>query len=100
MTRKNVVRAAVVTGVAALAVLGFRAMQPGAHEANKAWAAPAEKTLICHANGNGGFVSINTKSLTDLGATGHFDANGNPAQGHEQDYISTDGNCDCTDGTL
>ena len=91
--KKGLIKSAMVAGLAALAVVGFQ-------YANTASAAPAAKTLICHAKGNGEFTEINTKSLTDLGATGHFDANGNPAQGHEQDYISTDGNCDCTDGTL
>src|SRR3989344_4703254 len=39
---------------------------------------------ICHATGNGGFVQIVTSSNA---VSGHFDNNGTPNQGHEEDLL-------------
>jgi hypothetical protein len=77
----------------AISLAGFQAIQQTAGSSDDVFAAPAEKVEVCHATGNGGFVIISTKALTDLGAVGHLDENGNPEQGHEQDVLAEDGHC-------
>src|SRR5262245_38992172 len=60
-----------------------------------AGAAPgAEKVTICHATGSDkNPFTVNTLSfnagdlLGTLGKSGHFDPNGNPESGHEQDFF-------------
>ena len=88
MLSKNVA-AALVAGVAGVAIFGFQ----------MASAAPAEKVTICHATGGAPsdhFVELSTKALTPFGAEGHIDANGTPLAGHEQDFIIGEGEeCPC-----
>jgi hypothetical protein len=55
-----------------------------------------DKVTICHATGsatnpfNAITVSVTSGDLTGaLAKSGHFDANGNPASGHEQDFFVT-----------
>ena len=97
MKRKNVLRGAIVAGAAALAVIGFQAIQPSA---KTVMAAPAEKVTICHrAPNDTHYVLISTKFLSPFGAWGHYDAGGDPEPGHEGDvYPDANGECPCLGG--
>lgn len=56
--------------------------------------APADKVTICHAAGLDGtthFVEITISENAAFGKAGHFDENGTPNAGHEDDSI---GPCD------
>jgi hypothetical protein len=86
------VRVAIAAALVVAAVLGFQAVQ--SESTSTAFAQNVDKVTICHATGGGRFVGISTPAQTLLGANGHFDANGNPQQGHEQDFVAVDGDCD------
>ena len=90
MISKKVV-AAIVTGVAGLAIVGFQA----------ATAAPAERITICHrAPDETHYVIVTTRALTPYGAVGHFDAGGTPEPGHEGDvFPDANGECPCLGDT-
>ena len=88
--KKQIVKAAIVAGMAGLAVVGYGA----------ATAAPAEKVTICHRAPDGThYVIITTKALSPFGAWGHFDSGGTPEPGHEGDvYPDANGECPCLGG--
>lgn len=58
--------------------------------------AGGEKTTICHAAGQAGTTHFNTLHLPDAALSAHFDENGSPQAGHEQDYF---GECQTSPAT-
>jgi hypothetical protein len=59
--------------------------------------AAAPKVTICHAAGRAGTTHYIQLTLSANGLAGHFDNNGTPLAGHEQDYM---GPCTVSTGTL
>lgn len=70
---KNIIKIVYVLFILGLLILALNAV---------AWA--PEKVTICHANGHGGFETI---VVSPNAISGHFDNNGTPNQGHEDDLL-------------
>lgn len=91
MKRAAAVFALVLLAVAGLAVAGVRPALGGGED----------KITICHASGQAGTTKFETLTISRnavFGPGGHFNENGTPQAGHEQDYM---GPCveDTTTGT-
>ena len=49
--------------------------------------AAADKVVICHATGSGSYVTLKLPYKAVFGKAGHFNENGTPNAGHEDDYL-------------
>ena len=85
--RNHLTRNALIAVAALAAVISFQALTGGG-------AVPVanagEKVTFCHAAGQAGttkFVTLTTSVNAAFGQAGHFNEDGTPAAGHEQDYL-------------